>query len=287
MGESQRPSRQGVRRPVRSGHHVPDPHRVERLRAEGVYDDTRSQVWTYNQQDLDRFGRWTRRDSPAGRDDYRVWQEDDWAAWDILYKPTIDRNIDWIDGIHEHHYQGDTTAMNGSYEVLSAYGMTEHNKWLYSYNTETNDLVDAPARGAIAEPEAAPVPLWHRITSAVLQAVLAGAILMAARVTRPAQPSFGVLDITVERNAYGRQLDSVQAAAAGYPVSFIRAPRIAAVHGAGIEILATRDGDPTWLRAGRHMATTFHPELTLSFPSPMHRAFVELVERHRAERDAA
>ncbi len=83
------------------------------------------------------------------------WHEDHWAAWDMLYKPTIDRNIEYIDAIHEHHYQGDTTAMNGSYEVLTAYGMTAHNKWLYSYNTETNDLVDAPARGAIAEPEAA------------------------------------------------------------------------------------------------------------------------------------
>lgn len=81
------------------------------------------------------------------------WHEDHWAAWDMLYKPTIDRNIDSIDGIHEHHYQGDTTALNGSYEVLAAYGRTAHDKWLHSYNTETNDLVDAPARGRIDTPE--------------------------------------------------------------------------------------------------------------------------------------
>jgi hypothetical protein len=83
------------------------------------------------------------------------YNEDHWAAWDILYKRTIDRNIKWIDGIHEHHYQGDTTSMNATYEVLTAYGVTEHDKWLHSYNTETNDLVDAPARGPIDTPQKA------------------------------------------------------------------------------------------------------------------------------------
>ncbi|MCC5828603.1 MAG: hypothetical protein JJU36_04070 [Phycisphaeraceae bacterium] len=83
------------------------------------------------------------------------WHEDHWAAWEMLYKPTIDQHIEWIDALDEHHYQGDTTAMNGSYEVATAYAMTEHGKWLYSANTETNDLVDAPARGAITTPEAA------------------------------------------------------------------------------------------------------------------------------------
>ncbi|MFP4216511.1 MAG: hypothetical protein ACLFVH_11325 [Phycisphaerae bacterium] len=78
------------------------------------------------------------------------WLEDHWAAWDILYKNTIDRNIDLIDGVHEHHYQGDVTAIPGMYEVLTAYGVTEHNKWLYGYNTETNDLLDAPSRGNVA-----------------------------------------------------------------------------------------------------------------------------------------
>ena len=83
------------------------------------------------------------------------WNEDHWDAWRLLYKNTIDRGIQWIDGVHEHHYQGDTTAMNGTYEVLTAYGVTKHDKWLYSYNTETNDLVDAPARGAVSTPEKA------------------------------------------------------------------------------------------------------------------------------------
>ncbi len=83
------------------------------------------------------------------------WNEDHWAAWDMLYKPTIDRGIEWIDALHEHHYQGDTTAMNGSYEVAVAYVKTKYDKWIHCYNTETNDLVDAPARGAIDTPDKA------------------------------------------------------------------------------------------------------------------------------------
>jgi hypothetical protein len=90
------------------------------------------------------------------------WNEDHWAAWDLLYKPTIDRNIAWLDGVHEHHYQGDTTAMNGSYEVLEAYAVTKHNKWLHAYNTECNDLVDAPARGAVDTPAKAKAASKYR-----------------------------------------------------------------------------------------------------------------------------
>jgi len=81
------------------------------------------------------------------------WQEDHWAAWDILYKNTIDRGIQWIDGVHEHHYQGETIGMQAAAEVLTAYGVTKHNKWLHSFNTETNDLIDSPARGAVSTPE--------------------------------------------------------------------------------------------------------------------------------------
>ncbi len=80
------------------------------------------------------------------------WHEDHWGAWDLLYRPTIDANIELIDGIHEHHYQGDPTDVTASYEVLTAYGVTAHDRWLRCYNTETNDLVDAPARGMVDVP---------------------------------------------------------------------------------------------------------------------------------------
>jgi hypothetical protein len=90
------------------------------------------------------------------------WQEDHWDAWRLLYRNTIDRNIRWIDGVHEHHYQGQTTGMNGAYEVLTCYGVTKHHKWLYGYNTETNDLIDTPARGAVDTPEKARASTEYR-----------------------------------------------------------------------------------------------------------------------------
>ncbi len=92
------------------------------------------------------------------------------------------------------------------------------------------------------------------------------------------QKSFGILPVTVQRNAYGRQLDSHHAAIDGYNVSFIRAPVITDAGKA--EILASHENTPVWVRSGRNMATTFHPELTLSFPSPMHTEFVRLVQDH-------
>ena len=91
----------------------------------------------------------------------------------------------------------------------------------------------------------------------------AGAILLAKGVTRPAQASWGLLDIDVERNAYGRQLDSFEAVLEpeGYEAVFIRAPRIVRV-GPGVEVLARHGGDPVLVREGRVFAATFHPELT-------------------------
>ena len=108
----------------------------------------------------------------------------------------------------------------------------------------------------------------------------AGAILLAREVRNPAQRSLGLLDAVVERNAYGRQIDSAILTAEtrlpGGPLEmvFIRAPRIVAV-GAGVEVLATRDEFPTLVRQGRVMAATFHPEI--SRDRRVHRLFVEIV----------
>lgn len=89
--------------------------------------------------------------------------EDHWAAWDILYQPTIDQHIDYIDGIHEHHYMGDTTDIAGSYETVVAYTMTEHDKWVYCHNTETSDLLDIPAVGVNTTPEKAAANRQYRV----------------------------------------------------------------------------------------------------------------------------
>ncbi len=93
----------------------------------------------------------------------------------------------------------------------------------------------------------------------------AGAILLAREVTHPAQPSLGLIDIAVERNAYGRQIDSriVRLATESGEIEavFIRAPKIRHAGGA-VKVLASYQGDPVWVEQGRHMVTTFHPELT-------------------------
>ena len=80
----------------------------------------------------------------------------------------------------------------------------------------------------------------------------------------------------MERNAYGSQIESHETQIGGYPVDFIRAPIIRAL-GPGVETLAEHRGTPVWVRQGRIMATTFHPELALRPPSPMHRAFLDLI----------
>lgn len=106
--------------------------------------------------------------------------------------------------------------------------------------------------------------------------ICAGSILLAEKVTDPAQKSFAMLPITVQRNGYGRQRDSHYDDIEGYPVSFIRAPVFTHV-GEGVDILASQGGQPVWVQKDNIMASAFHPELTLDFPSPMHRRFVDLV----------
>ena len=93
----------------------------------------------------------------------------------------------------------------------------------------------------------------------------AGAILLASRVTHPAQESLGLMDIEVERNAYGRQLEShvakIEEEEGPMEAVFIRAPVIRSV-GPSVRVLARYKGDPVLVQQGRHMAATFHPELT-------------------------
>jgi 5'-phosphate synthase pdxT subunit len=108
----------------------------------------------------------------------------------------------------------------------------------------------------------------------------AGAILLAKDVENPSQKSLAVLDITVERNAYGRQIDSTILTAPtkleGGPLEmvFIRAPRITRT-GPQVETLATRDNFPVLVRQGHLLAATFHPEL--SHDSRVHQLFLDLI----------
>lgn len=107
----------------------------------------------------------------------------------------------------------------------------------------------------------------------------AGAILLACEVKSPAQKSLGLLDMTVVRNAYGRQLSSdvltlpTKLREAPLEMVFIRAPLIEKI-GAKVEVLAEREGKPVLVRQGKVMASTFHPELTNDMI--IHEQFVKL-----------
>jgi pyridoxal 5'-phosphate synthase pdxT subunit len=105
----------------------------------------------------------------------------------------------------------------------------------------------------------------------------AGAILLAREVTHPTQPSLGLMDISVERNAYGRQIDSrivsiPMPEGGNLEAVFIRAPIIRRL-GPGSAVMAQYEGDPVWVEQGRNMVTTFHPELTGD--TRVHQRFLE------------
>lgn len=100
------------------------------------------------------------------------------------------------------------------------------------------------------------------VRGAIVFGTCAGAILLAKNVTRPAQQSWAMIDIDVERNAWGRQIDSFEATLEPpLPGVFIRAPRIVRT-GPHVEVLARYQGEPALVREGRVFAATFHPELT-------------------------
>jgi pyridoxal 5'-phosphate synthase pdxT subunit len=114
----------------------------------------------------------------------------------------------------------------------------------------------------------------------------AGAILLAKDVPNLDRPPLAVMDITVERNAFGRQVDSFEADLSidgvdGEPLRavFIRAPIISAI-GEGVEVLAALpDGEIVAARQGNLLATSFHPELTRD--RRLHELFVGMVKAAR------
>jgi 5'-phosphate synthase pdxT subunit len=112
----------------------------------------------------------------------------------------------------------------------------------------------------------------------VLFGTCAGAILLAREV-KPEQQSLGLLDVVIERNAFGRQIDSFETRIAAPDLGaeihavFIRAPRIRA-WSASVEVLARLGEEPVLVRQGRVLAATFHPEL--SGEPALHACAIEL-----------
>jgi 5'-phosphate synthase pdxT subunit len=114
-----------------------------------------------------------------------------------------------------------------------------------------------------------------------LMGTCAGAIVLSREVVGPPQESLGLLDARIERNAFGRQVDSfvttLDAAALGAAIEavFIRAPRFRAL-GPNVITLASKDGEPVMVREGRVLALTFHPELTRD--ARLHAYFVAMTK---------
>ncbi len=123
-------------------------------------------------------------------------------------------------------------------------------------------------------------PLRDRLANHVPVLATCAGVILLARAVRPPQTSFGVLDVEVERNAYGRQLvstvlpvDLTAPTGGTMEAVFIRAPRIERC-GPGVEVIARRGTDPVLIRQGRILAATFHPELSADVR--VHRWFLEL-----------
>ena len=119
-------------------------------------------------------------------------------------------------------------------------------------------------------------------TSRAIMGTCAGMIMLAREVINPPQQSLGLIDIKVERNSYGRQIDSFEGTGSFFPngtardleMVFIRAPRIAEL-GEKVQPLATCRGDCVMARQKNILVASFHPELTDDLT--VHRYFMEMV----------
>jgi 5'-phosphate synthase pdxT subunit len=136
-------------------------------------------------------------------------------------------------------------------------------------------------------------PIAKRIANGMpVFGTCAGMILLACEVSdgRADQRSFGAIDIAVQRNAYGRQVDSfetdlnVNGLDEQFHAVFIRAPRITRC-GDGVEVLAEHDGAPVLVRSDAVMTASFHPEL--ADDDRVHQMFLTLVDEARAGSGAA
>ena len=124
-------------------------------------------------------------------------------------------------------------------------------------------------------------PLQAAFTAGLAALTTCAGTILAAREIRdglPDQVRLGLLDIVVRRNAFGRQRESAEVmldipavGPGAVPVAFIRAPAIEEV-GPGVEVLATYRDEPAAVRQGRHLALTFHPEITGDLR--LHRLFL-------------
>ena len=127
-------------------------------------------------------------------------------------------------------------------------------------------------------------PIVERVRGGMpLWGTCMGMIVAAREVADLEQPTLGLIDIVVRRNAFGRQNDSAEVDLAipalgnrPFPAIFIRAPWIERL-GPGVELLAEREGRGVMVREKNVLATSFHPELTADLR--VHRYFLEMLDQ--------
>jgi len=171
--------------------------------------------------------------------------------------------------------------------VLERLGATVHEVRVPSDLGECDALVmpggESTTMSKLLETSALFDPLAKRLTDGLpVFGTCAGMILLAAHVAdaRPDQRSFGAIDLDVQRNAYGRQVDSFETDVAvrgfdrAFHAVFIRAPRVTRV-GSDVEVLSVHDDVPVLVRSKTVLAASFHPEL--SDDDRVHALFLDLV----------
>jgi 5'-phosphate synthase pdxT subunit len=145
---------------------------------------------------------------------------------------------------------------------------------------------ESTTMGKLMEGFGLTLPLQEFARSKPVLGTCAGLIMLAKATVETAQPLLGVLDVTVRRNAFGRQVHSFEGQVAlrlkgsgrePFPGVFIRAPWVEQV-GPGVEVIAVYEGKVVGVRQGHLLGFAFHPELTED--TRLHRAFLELVTDH-------
>jgi hypothetical protein len=119
-----------------------------------IYDETQMSYWsgrgmlTFYVEQMEVFGPALKAADPNATF-FAGWgmrpSENRWASFHMLYKPTIDAGIDYIDGVHGHDYGGGPLRENAIAEVIAAYGMTQHGKRLEWVHTEMSGMIDPQA----------------------------------------------------------------------------------------------------------------------------------------------
>ena len=146
---------------------------------------------------------------------------------------------------------------------------------------QTDGLIIPGGESTTIRKLAKSVGLWEKLRAYAkpIMGTCTGIILLATRIENPPEEGLNLLDITVNRNAYGSQINSFTATGDYLPENkklemvFIRAPKIESI-GPKVEIIARLDNEPVGVRGGNIIGLTFHPELT-DDPT-MHRMFCEL-----------